>query len=245
MSATWLILGASSAMARAFARRAAAEGVELILAGRDGDDLSRAAQDCKLRGATAVATVAFDLGRPTSFAKVLDLARATRGQLNVACFVGSMPEQVEIDAAPALIDRVLAENLAGPLHLLQALAEEMAGREGGTLLCLGSVAGDRGRRGNYVYGAAKAGLHAALSGLRSRYAGDGVHVMTVKPGFVDTAMTWGVDGMFLVASPAAVAEAIWKGAERQRNVLYVPWFWAVIMGIIRLIPERIFKRLPI
>ncbi|PID35291.1 MAG: short-chain dehydrogenase, partial [Rhodobacterales bacterium] len=107
------------------------------------------------------------------------------------------------------------------------------------------VAGDRGRVGNYVYGAAKAGFATYLSGLRNRLTRAGGHVITVKPGFVDTSMTWGLDGMFLVASPEAVARDILKAVGKRRNVLYTPFFWRWIMLIIRLIPEPLFKKLSI
>jgi short-subunit dehydrogenase len=113
------------------------------------------------------------------------------------------------------------------------------------VVAFGSVAGDRGRLKNYVYGSAKAGLHAYLSGLRNRLRRKGVHVMTVKPGFVDTAMTWGMPGMFLVARPDDVARACLTAAEKNTDVFYVPWFWRWIMVVICAIPERLFKRLDI
>ena len=106
-----------------------------------------------------------------------------------------------------------------------------------------SVAGDRGRFSNYVYGSAKAGFATYLSGLRNRLNRSGAHVVTVKPGFVDTSMTWGVEGMFLVAAPAAVAKSIAKAVEKKKNVIYTPGFWWFIMTIIKLVPERIFKKL--
>jgi len=110
---------------------------------------------------------------------------------------------------------------------------------------VGSVAGDRGRIGNYVYGAAKAGFHTYLSGLRNRLTKSGGHVVTVKPGFVDTGMTWGLDGMFLVASPDDVARDILKAVNKGRNTVYTPFFWRYIMLIIRHIPEFLFKKMSI
>ena len=159
--------------------------------------------------------------------------------------MGSMPEQDEIDADPSLIGGVVTDSFTGAAEFLQRLAPELERRGKGRVVGVGSVAGDRGRVGNYVYGAAKAGFHTYLSGLRNRLGRSGVHVMTVKPGFVDTSMTWGLEGMFLVARPEDVAEAIWSGAAKERNVLYVPWFWIGIMTIIRTIPERIFKKLSV
>jgi short-subunit dehydrogenase len=125
------------------------------------------------------------------------------------------------------------------------LAPLIEARGSGTVIGVGSVAGDRGRIGNYVYGAAKAGFATYLSGLRNRLTRAGGHVVTVKPGFVDTAMTWGLPGMFLVSSPEAVADALLKAVRKRRNVLYTPFFWRYIMLIIRNIPEPIFKKMSI
>ena len=121
----------------------------------------------------------------------------------------------------------------------------MEERGSGTVIGIGSVAGDRGRVGNYTYGAAKAGFHTYLSGLRNRLTRAGGHVVTVKPGFVDTAMTWGLPGMFLVASPEAVANDLWTAALKKKNTIYTPFFWRYIMLIIRSIPEFMFKKMSI
>ncbi len=245
MTGTWIILGATSSMARAFARRLAAEGAGLLLAGRDMDDLAVLAQDCRLRGAPLAEAVAFDARRPEGFAALIDRMRAEPGPLSAAVFVGSMPPQADIDADPGLIDGTVTDSFTGPARFLQMLAPEIEARGGGTVVGVGSVAGDRGRIGNYVYGAAKAGFHTYLSGLRNRLTRAGGHVVTVKPGFVDTGMTWAVPGMFLVAKPEAVAEDIWRAVTKRRNVIYTPFFWRYIMLIIRHIPEPIFKKMKI
>ncbi len=245
MSETWIILGATSAMARAFARRKAEQGARLLLAGRDMEELKRLAADLQFRGAAEALALAFDARRPETFAPILERAQATSGMISAASFVGSMPPQEAIDADPALIDGVVADSFTGPARFLQLLAPEMEARGGGTVVGLASVAGDRGRLGNYVYGAAKAGFATYLSGLRNRLNRAGAHVLTVKPGFVDTAMTWGLDGMFLVASPEDIAASIEKAIEKRKNILYVPFFWRWIMLIIRAIPEFIFKKMSI
>ncbi|GIX12335.1 MAG: short-chain dehydrogenase [Paracoccaceae bacterium] len=244
MSETWIILGASSAMARAFAREAARRGHALILAGRDVADLARDAADARLRGARAAEVLAWDATDPGTHRAVIDAIRATSGPIGVASFAGSMPDQAAIDGDPALIEAVMAANFTGIARMLHQLAPMIESR-GGTVLGVGSVAGDRGRVGNYVYGAAKAALHAYLSGLRNRLRRHGAHVVTAKPGFVDTAMTWGQEGMFLVADPEDVARDLWRAIDRRRNIVYTPWFWWGIMAIIRLIPEPLFKRLSI
>ncbi|WP_413876928.1 SDR family NAD(P)-dependent oxidoreductase [Albidovulum sp.] len=245
MNSTWIILGATSSMARAFARAVAAEGAGVLLAGRDGDELAALAADCRLRGARLAEAVAFDARDAATFGPLLDRLEAEEGEVNAAVFVGSMPEQAAIDREPALIDGVVADSLTGPARFLQMLAPVMEARGGGTVVGVGSVAGDRGRLGNYVYGAAKAGFATYLSGLRNRLTRAGGHVVTVKPGFVDTAMTWGLPGLFLVASPEAVAADLLKAVRKKRNVIYTPFFWRWIMLIIRHIPEPVFKKMKI
>ncbi len=242
---TWIILGATSAMARAFARKVAGDGAAVLLAGRDLEDLTMLATDCILRGARLAEALAFDARDAGGFAALIARMAAEEGELNAAVFVGSMPPQTEIDADPTLIDGTVTDSFTGPAHFLQMLAPLIEARGGGTVVGVGSVAGDRGRIGNYVYGAAKAGFHTYLSGLRNRLTRAGGHVVTVKPGFVDTAMTWGLPGMFLVAAPEAVADDIMKAVKKRRNVIYTPFFWRYIMLIIRHIPEPIFKKMKI
>ena len=245
MHQTWLILGATSSMARAFVRQLAERGDGIILAGRDVPDMDATAKDARVRGARIADVIPFDARDPAGFANLIDQMTAQEGTLNAAVFVGSMPPQAELDAAPEGIDGVIRDSFTGPAHVLQLLAPELEARGGGTIVGVGSVAGDRGRIGNYVYGAAKAGFHTYLSGLRNRLTRAGGHVVTVKPGFVDTAMTWDVEGMFLVAPPSKVASDILRAVEKRKNVIYTPGFWRLIMTIIRLVPEPIFKKLSI
>lgn len=245
MTTTWIILGATSSMARAFARKAATEGAAVLLAGRDMPELALLAQDCRLRGARLAEPLAFDARAPDQFPALIARMKTEEGTLNAAVFVGSMPPQSEIDADPSLIDGTVCDSFTGPVRFLHLLAPELEARGGGTVVGVGSVAGDRGRLGNYVYGAAKAGFHTYLSGLRNRLTRAGGHVVTVKPGFVDTSMTWGLPGLFLVASPEAVAEDIWKAVRKRRNVIYTPFFWRFIMLIILHVPEFIFKKMKI
>lgn len=245
MQQTWIILGATSAMARATARQLADTGATLLLCGRDMDDLKTLAADCELRGAARATAMKFDARNAASFIPILEAAKDEEGQINAAAFVGSMPPQDAIDADPSLIDGTVTDSFTGPAEFLQRLAPLIEERGCGTVIGVSSVAGDRGRIGNYVYGAAKAGFTTYLSGLRNRLTRAGGHVLTVKPGFVDTAMTWGVEGMFLVASPEQIAKAILKAAEKKRNTIYTPFFWRYIMLIIQHIPEPIFKKMSI
>jgi len=242
MSDTWIILGATSSMARAFTRLIAEQGGRLVLAGRDTDDMDITAADARARGATGATVVRFDARKPKTFADVIEAAGP--GVLNAAVFLGSMPEQADINANPALLDGTIADSFTGPARFLQTLALRVEAEGDGVIVGVGSVAGDRGRASNYVYGSAKAGFHAFLSGLRGRLLPAGGHVVTVKPGFVDTAMTWGLfDRMTMVADPDDVARTILRAADKRRNVVYVPLFWLGIMTIIRAIPEPVFKKL--
>ena len=245
MSETWIILGATSTIARAFARLLAERGDSLILAGRDLDEMERDAQDYRHRGAPEARAVAFDARDPASFEAGLDLLRSAEGTVNAAVFVGSMPPQEDIDENPALIDGTVTDSFTGPARFLTMLAPLLEDRGKGTIVGVGSVAGDRGRLGNYIYGAAKSGFHTYLSGLRNRLGRSGVHVLTVKPGTVDTAMTWGMDGLPFLAQPEKIASDILKAADKRRNTLYTPIIWWPVMTVIRLIPEAIFKKLKI
>ena len=156
-----------------------------------------------------------------------------------------MPGQDDIDVKPDLVLDTVAATYAGVVSVLHRFAPSLEAQGAGHVVVLGSVAGDRGRIKNYVYGSAKAGVHAYLQGLRARLWRSGVSVTTVKPGFMDTAMTWGLPGMFLVASPQSCAAACLGWANKGVESRYFPSFWWGIMTIIKSIPERIFKRLSI
>ncbi len=245
MRETWLILGATSSMARAFARAAAAEGAAVILAGRDMAELERSATDLSLGYGVAARVIAFDARDAAAHAALAAEMAKIEGVLNVGWFIASMPDQAAVDRDPDLAAGVLADGFGGAVSILHRLAPVLEAKGAGTVLAVGSVAGDRGRLKNYVYGAAKAGLATYLAGLRNRLGRSGAHVVTVKPGFVDTAMTWDAEGMFLVAAPEDVARDCLRAVGKRRDVIYTPWFWRWIMLIIRLIPERLFKKLSI
>ncbi|MCV6593592.1 MAG: SDR family oxidoreductase [Silicimonas sp.] len=245
MSDTWIILGATSTIARVMARQLAEQGAHLVLAGRDMGDLERSASDCSARGAASAQAVAFDARDPESFEGALALAETAEGAVNVAVFVGSMPPQEDMDADPGLIAGVVTDSFTGPAAFLTRIAPLMEARGKGCVVGVGSVAGDRGRLGNYIYGAAKAGFHTYLSGLRNRLGRSGVHVVTVKPGTVDTAMTWGMEALPFLAPPEKVAGDILRAVEKKKNVLYTPFIWWPVMTVIKSIPEGVFKKLKI
>jgi len=245
MTETWIILGASSTIAKTFIRSVAEQGANVILAGRRMDDLAASAADATARGASNATPVAFDARDPATFQAVIDGAVALDGELNCAVFVGSMPAQEAIDADPALVDGTIADSFTGPARFLQMLAPEMIKQGGGAIVGVGSVAGDRERVGNYVYGAAKAGFATYLSGLRNALGREGVHVLTVKPGPVETAMTAGLGKQPFMTTPEAVVDDIHKALRKKRNVLFTKLIWWPVMTVIKLIPEPIFKKMSI
>ncbi len=239
---TWLILGGSSSVARAFAFEVAQEGADVILAGRDVEDLERTAADLKVRTGREATALAFDATAHDTHADVVETCRARAEQLNVFLAFGVMPSQEETDRDFALAKAMIETNYLGAVSILDRLAPVMEAQADGHVVVLGSVAGDRGRLRNYLYGSTKAALHTYLEGLRARLYRSGVKVLTVKPGVLDTAMTWGLPRLPFPATPEAFARATLAHVKRGREIAYVPGIWRLIMLVIRLIPERFFKK---
>lgn len=244
MTGPVLILGAKSDIGRAIAQGYAARGHAIQLAARDPGSLEALATDMRLRHSVEITCHAFDaLDLESHAGFVAGLPELP--QIAVSA-VGLMRDQAEGERDPAAAIPVIRSNFEGPAHIFAVLANGFAARGSGTLVGISSVAGDRGRASNYTYGAAKAGYTAFLSGLRNRLAEDGVHVLTVLPGFVRTQMTAGMDlPDRLTAEPEEVAAAVLRAAERGKNILYVKPVWWLVMAIIRTIPETVFKRLKI
>lgn len=241
MTGPVLILGARSDIARATARAFAALGHPIQLAARNADSLAADQTDLQTRYNVEVTLHDFDALDVTSHAAFLD-ALPTLPEIAV-CAVGVLGDQTENETNADIASTVMRSNFEGPALILGGLANRFATRGSGALVGISSVAGDRGRASNYVYGAAKAGFTAFLSGLRNRLAKQGVHVVTVLPGFVDTSMTDGMDTPApLTAAPDEVANAIVKAVKKSRNIIYVRPIWWLVMAIIRNIPEAIFKK---
>ena len=237
-----LILGARSDIGLAIAARYAAEGHPIRLAARDVFRLEENRADIALRHGVEVTLHELDALDLESHAAFLD--QLAELPAVVVSAIGLMGEQAASEADPRAAAVVMRSNFEGPASLLALLANRMEERGSGLLIGISSVAGERGRATNYVYGAAKAGFTAFLSGLRNRLAKRGVHVLTVLPGFVNTRMTAGMDlPAKLTAEPREVAEAVFRAGAAKRNVLYVKPIWWLVMSIIRAIPEAIFKRM--
>jgi len=239
-----LILGATSAISRSTAEAFAARGYSLYLAGRDVRELERLASDLKIRCRAEVHWGAFEAEDYDSHAGFIEQVKDEMGGLEgVLLAFGYLGEQRLSACDLAERVAVIARNLTGAINLLEPLAAYFEHRKTGFIIGISSVAGDRGRRSNYIYGSAKGGFSIYLQGLRHRLFRAGVRVMTVKAGFVDTAMTYGMPGLFFVARPAYVGEQIVRALEKGRDVAYIPWFWRYLMLVLKLIPESIFKRL--
>lgn len=239
---TLLVLGARSDMARAIAHRFAAAGWHVQLAARDVDALAADGADLRLRHGIKASTHAFDalaIDGHQRFVQSLPILPDV-----VVCCVGYMGDQVRSEDDPAAAAQVMRSNFEGPASILAAFAGLFAARGSGTLVGISSVAGERGRATNYVYGAAKAGFTAFLSGLRNRLSPGGVGVVTVLPGFVNTAMTRHMTlPRRLTAEPAEVGAVVFDAVRKKKDVVYVRRIWQPIMLVIRNIPERIFKRM--
>ena len=239
-----LILGATSAIAEKFAQRYAKQGHRFYLTARNGERLANIADDLKVRGANEVMVHAVALTDSRGHEDFIDNVVKSFGKLDIVLFAyGSLSDQ---HACEASIDLTLAElstNCLSVIALLTVLANVMQQQGTGTLAVISSVAGDRGRQSNYIYGTAKGALTIFLQGLRNRLDRHGVHVLTIKPGFVDTPMTQDFKKGLLWVSPENIARGIERAINKRKDVVYLPFFWRYIMLVIMLIPERFFKRM--
>lgn len=244
---TLLVLGATSAIAQAVARRHAEAGGRCVLVARNAERLAAIAADLRARGAAEVIEQHADFARDDADEAVPRLLSA-HGLPDLALLAwGALGHQLEAELSGVAARETLESNLASPAVWLLALAREMPRERAATLIVLGSVAGDRGRQSNFVYGAAKAGLAALCEGLQHRLHGARLRVLLVKPGPVDTPMTahiprGGQGGGIPFASPDTVARDILRAAQRGRAVLYTPWFWRWIMLAIRIAPRALLHR---
>lgn len=239
-----LVLGATSGIAEACIQRWAARGDSLFLVARNANRLAAVAADARTRGASYVDTGVADLDRTEIHADLLAHAVNSLAGLDVAYIaLGVLGDQANAERSFQEAAQIVHTNYTAPVSLLTWLANYCTQRRGGTIAVLSSVAGERGRKSNYVYGSSKAGLTAFVDGLRNRIDREGVRVMTIKPGPVKTTMTAGMKGQERFADVNKVAASIVKAIDRGQDVVYVPGQWRVIMAVIRAIPERFFKKL--
>lgn len=238
-----LIVGANSAMAVACARTWAAEGASFFLVGRSETKLKQTADDLTARGGN-VSTYVLDMNDFDAHETMLKACFDQMGKVDIVLIAhGTLADQKACEQDVTVALREISINGLSVIALLTRLANLMEAQKSGTIAVISSVAGDRGRPSNYVYGSAKAAVTTFCEGLRARLFKSGVHVLTIKPGFVDTPMTQGLPlPKALVVSPERVARDICRAIDKQKDSIYTPWFWVGIMAIIRSIPGFMFKR---
>jgi len=238
------IIGATSAIAHATAKCFAKDGAELFLVGRTPEKLMAIADDLKVRGAKQVETFVLDVSEFDRHQEMIEHAITTLNGLDMLLIAhGTLGDQRKCELSVAETLREFTNNCTSVISLLTIAANHFEQQKRGCIAVISSVAGDRGRQSNYVYGSAKAGVSTFLQGLRNRLAKSGVAVLTVKPGFVDTPMTASVKKGPLFASSQKVGQGIYQAMQQGRDIVYLPWFWQPIMFVIKSIPEAIFKKM--
>jgi len=243
-SPNFLILGATSAIAQATARIYSGKRASFYLVARNSEKLAAVAADLRVRGAAKVVTHTCDLDDIEQHAGLLADVWQQFERLDVALLAhGVLGDQAEAEKDFAATEAILQTNFLSAVSLITRLANAFERQKKGTIAVISSVAGDRGRKSNYVYGTSKAGITVFLQGVRNRLDRQGVQVLTIKPGFVATPMTAHIKQGFLFATPHKVASGIVRAIQSRKDVVYLPWFWRPIMLIIRSIPETVFKRL--
>ena len=239
---TILILGAASDMGVAIAKKYAQQGDAIQLAARGVQRLKALQSDIAIRYNVACTVHEFDAVNFTSHQAFFDQLPVKPD--TTICVFGYLGENETARANWTESERIIHTNYTGAVSVLNVVSNYYASQKKGTIVGISSVAGERGRQSNYIYGSAKAGFTAYLSGLRNRMFPEGVHVVTVQPGFVYTRMTENLTlPPLLTAQPEAVADTVYKAAAKKKNVVYVKWFWRWIMLIIKSIPEFMFKKL--
>ncbi len=242
-----LVVGASSGIGEAMARRLAADGTRVALVARRAGELDRVVSSInEATGSERALAFPHDVCDSEAVPELFQRITADLGGLDLAVYAAGVQHRVAFEEYATAKDlEMLAVNLDGAVAWLNPVAERFGRLKRGTIIGIGSVAGDRGRCANPVYNTSKAGLHTYLEAIRNRIGRYGVRVLTVKPGFVDTPMTEGLPGMFWVVSPDRVAQVALKKAGGGRSTVYVPARWRYVMWVIRSIPSFLFKRLKV
>ena len=242
-----VLLGAGSDIGISTVRRFASQRVDtIVLAGRQPDAYAAVADELRAAGASRVEVIAFDADATETHEAFVNDVAATVGDIDVAILAwGVLPDQAEAEQTPATVVDVICTNFTGAASVGVALANRMKTQGHGTIVALSSVAAERPRKSNFVYGASKAGLDAFFTGLGDSLAGSGVSVLVVRPGFVHTKMTAGLEAAPLATTPDEVADAIIGALESNATQIWVPRTMRPVMTVLRHVPRAIFRRLPI
>ncbi|MEE9441093.1 MAG: SDR family oxidoreductase [candidate division Zixibacteria bacterium] len=239
-----LIMGATSAIAQETAKLYANSGNKFFLVALEDDLLRTVADDLSVRGAGAVEYRTLDVLNYDKHEDIINAAWENLGEVDIVLIAhGVLGKQHEDENDFKKIEFILNVNFMSCISILTIMAGKFEKQKTGSIAVISSVAGDRGRKNNYVYGASKGGLSIFLDGLRGRLAQSNVNVITIKPGFVDTPMTQEYEKGLLWSKPETIAKCIKAAIDKRKGVAYVPKFWYWIMFIIRHIPEKIFKKL--
>lgn len=239
-----LIVGANSAIAKSCARLYAQQGCHLYLVGRNAEQLDLQKEDLRVRGASQVETELLNVDELSSHDKIVANAKAALGSIDLALVChGVLPDQERCEKDFAYALEQFHTNTISSMSLLHILAKTMSSQGSGTIAVITSVAGDRGRQSNYYYGASKGTLSLFLEGLRGSLLKKNVHIIDIKPGFVDSPMTEHISKGALWSSPDKIASCMTRGIAKNRTTIYAPGYWRFIMLVVKLIPEFIFKRL--
>lgn len=239
-----LILGATSAIAKHTTRLFAQDNASLYLVARNEDKLSAMQQDMLVRGATAVDYEILDLADDKLHADLIKRATKKMGNIDIVLIAyGTLGEQKQSEKNFQNTLDELQINCLSVISILTIIANQFEQQKSGSIAVISSPSGDRGRQSNYIYGTAKGALTIFLQGLRNRLAKSNVHVLTIKPGFVDTPMTKDFKKGFLWVNPEVISKGIYNAIKKKKEIVYLPFFWRFIMIIIKSIPEKIFKKL--
>lgn len=241
-----LVFGANSAICHEILKLYATSGAKFYLVARNKEKLLAIADDLVARGGTIGGTVSYDFTDWQRHEDCVINARESMGKIDIAVVAhGSLPSQAECETSGAAVRACIEDNFTSAAIIVQACAQQLSLQGHGTLAVLSSVAGDRGRKSNYTYGAAKAGINTLLQGLQGRFSGSSVKIVNIRLGMVISPMTAEMSHGPIWAVPDAIAPTICRAIARGRRVCYVPGYWRVIMLIIRCLPTRILAKLPI
>lgn len=238
-----LVVGATSKIAHETSKVFAATGAWLVLVGRNQAKLAAVAEDLRVRGAGKVEVLLCDLNHIHRHPEMVRSATEAFGGLDMALIAhGTLPDQGTCEQSVEETMKELTTNCLSVISILTLLANYFEEQRRGCIAVITSVAGDRGRQSNYVYGMAKGGVSLFSQGMRNRLFKAGVQVVTIKPGFVDTPMTASFPKNFLYTDAQSVGKRIYRSMMKGKDIVYIPWFWRWIMMVIKIIPEGVFKR---
>lgn len=246
MGARVLVFGANSGICHEVLKLYARDGASLFLVGRSADRLGAVANDLAVRGGHIAGTAGYDFKDWQRHADTIAEARESLGAIDVAIIAhGTFPEQDETERSPELVKACMDDNFTSVAVLAQSVAQVLAEQGRGTLAVVSSVAGDRGRKSNYTYGSAKAGIDAFMQGLRGRFSGSDVRIVNIKPGMTVSPMTAHMEHGLFWSTAEGIAPGIRKAITRGAPVYYAPGYWRLIMLVIRLLPTAVLAKLPI